>query len=109
MPDKAPLPALPMPRGVLHASMISASTMVFSFLLLCCICRRPSRKVNLVNEFVTRMSEAISGAFLCIRPGCRCAHPGYMITSLASPQRQYLLRRPQVRLIDHLAVDLHHT
>jgi hypothetical protein len=29
MPDKAPLPALPMPRGVLHASMISASTMVF--------------------------------------------------------------------------------
>src|SRR5437899_1738672 len=33
MPDKAPLPALPMPRGVLHASMISASTMVF-FLLV---------------------------------------------------------------------------
>jgi hypothetical protein len=24
------LPALPMPRGVLHASMISASTMAFS-------------------------------------------------------------------------------
>src|SRR5258707_15247981 len=30
MPESAPLPALPMPRGVLHASMISASTMVLS-------------------------------------------------------------------------------
>src|SRR5258708_11313921 len=30
MPESAPLPALPMPGGVLHASMISASTMVLS-------------------------------------------------------------------------------
>src|SRR3569833_4567211 len=30
MPDSAPLPALPMPRGVLHASMISASGMMRS-------------------------------------------------------------------------------
>src|ERR1700692_1732977 len=29
MPASAPFPDLPMPRGVLHASMISASTMVF--------------------------------------------------------------------------------
>jgi hypothetical protein len=30
MPDKAPLPALPTPRGVRQASMISASAMAFS-------------------------------------------------------------------------------
>src|SRR5215469_2766550 len=29
IPDRAPLPALPMPRGVLEASMISASPMAF--------------------------------------------------------------------------------
>src|SRR5262245_51038667 len=33
MPDSAPLPALPTPRGVLHASMISASTMALSSFL----------------------------------------------------------------------------
>src|SRR6267154_665720 len=30
MPESAPLPALPMPRGVVHAAMISASTMVLA-------------------------------------------------------------------------------
>jgi hypothetical protein len=30
MPDSPPLPALPMPRGVLQASMINASAMVVS-------------------------------------------------------------------------------
>src|SRR5580700_92829 len=34
MPARAPFPTLPMPRGVLHASMISASPMVFSLWLL---------------------------------------------------------------------------
>src|ERR1700756_2392530 len=32
IPDRAPFPALPMPRGVLQASMISASTMAFPLL-----------------------------------------------------------------------------
>src|SRR4051812_28892485 len=50
MPAKAPLPALPMPRGVRHASMISASTLLFpsvsQSLLITCICSRSSAKVN---------------------------------------------------------------
>src|SRR5262249_30469015 len=34
IPDKAPFPALPIPRGVLQASMINASTMAFPFLIV---------------------------------------------------------------------------
>src|SRR5262245_5193421 len=33
IPDSAPLPALPTPRGVRHASMINASAMMFSSFL----------------------------------------------------------------------------
>src|SRR6185436_633811 len=47
IPDRAPLPALPMPRGVLHASIISASTMVLpSHELVGRICCRSNSKVN---------------------------------------------------------------
>src|ERR1700730_13099443 len=38
MPDNAPLPALPSARCVLHASMISASTMVFPYMILLSAC-----------------------------------------------------------------------
>src|SRR5258708_2409321 len=82
MPASAPLPALPMPRGVLHASMISASAMVVpSELLIGHICSRSSVKVN-----------------------SRARLPPF--TRLPRAKRQNLLGRPQVRLVDHLAVDL---
>src|SRR4029453_17540183 len=77
IPDKAPLPALPMPRGVLHASMISASTMVF-----------PSRSVDWPHLLPIKLQSQ-------------------MATSLPSPQRQDLFCRAQMRLVDHLAIDLH--
>src|ERR1044072_3033679 len=35
IPDSAPLPALPTPRGVLHASMINASAMIVVLDLVC--------------------------------------------------------------------------
>src|SRR5688500_6897593 len=92
MPDQAPLPALPMPRGVLHASIVSASPMVLSLCWLAAF--------------------AADRAILSIRsrpPGSDGAprNPRYVITSLPSPQRQNLLRSAQVRLVDHLTVDLH--
>src|SRR5882762_7010458 len=52
MPDSAPLPALPMPRGVLHASMISASTMVFPLVVVVSIWGgQISKSIRPANDF----------------------------------------------------------
>src|SRR2546423_5142505 len=112
MPDKAPLPALPMPRGVLHASMISASTMVL-FLLVDWL-HLPPIVLHCQSDqgrFVARMErieirDSLTASTL--PPDFAALHPGYKI-SLPPPQRQYLLRRAQMRLVDHLAIDLHDT
>src|SRR6478609_10181804 len=67
MPDSAPLPALPMPRGVLQASMISASAMVLSSgLLICRICGRSWCNVNSPRPAVPTAARRLAVA----NPGC---------------------------------------
>src|SRR3984893_19178751 len=53
MPDNAPLPALPSARCVLHASMISASTMVFPYMILLSACGggQVSKSIRPADDF----------------------------------------------------------
>src|SRR5216683_663953 len=64
MPDNAPLPALPMPRGVLHASMISASTMVFPYMILLSACGtgQVSKSIRPADDFFHELVDAAINA-----------------------------------------------
>src|SRR6202048_3980943 len=68
MPDNAPLPALPMPRGVLHASMISASTMVFPYMILLSACGggQVSKSIRPADDF---FHDLVGAAINPLRPG----------------------------------------
>src|SRR5438874_4786346 len=110
MPDRAPLPAFPMPRGVLHASMISASTMCLP------------QVYRLAAFAADHVALSIRSRPIC-RPDGAEWNPGFIRyptpdiasliratkISLPPPQRQYLFRRAQRRLVVHLAIHLHDT
>src|SRR6266478_7121240 len=67
MPDSAPFPALPMPRGVLHASMISASIMIFpSSALPSFGADRISESIRPADDF---FHDLIGAAINPLRPG----------------------------------------
>ena len=65
-PDSAPLPALPMPRGVRHASMISASTMVFPRLVYELVVK--SHSIALAAGTTARAADVVLGRDGSSRP-----------------------------------------
>src|SRR5216683_6521513 len=67
MPDNAPFPALPMPRGVLHASMIRASIMIFpSSVLPPFGADRISKSIRPADDF---FHDLVGAAINPLRPG----------------------------------------
>jgi hypothetical protein len=49
------------------------------------------------------MSEATSGAGISSVPGCRCAHPGYKATVIASEAKQSIAPRGKCGLLRRFA------
>src|SRR4030088_1828454 len=68
MPDSAPLPALPIPRGVLHASMISASTMVVPY-KFCCRHLQPVRRQKSIRPADDFLHDLVGAAINALGAG----------------------------------------